>query len=228
LKAEVIRFLATFGQLPQKFVVWALFCYETEHNNAVWIYSFEETLAEFQEIFPMAWSTKKFWTAQEELLIILDKMEARNVKKVVGRQKYGLKNSLKCKADCARTTQNICSTFRITIEYSFHNNRILKQDLHLYPYILQVYQELLPADPADGLEFSTWFVNILENDERALSKTFFTDEAYSHLSGYVNSQNMRMQSAESPHYYVKQPLHPQKIDMWVATSQGRSIGLIFF
>jgi hypothetical protein len=40
-----------------------------------WIYSFEETFAEFQEVFPWSCSTKNFWTAQEELLTILDKME---------------------------------------------------------------------------------------------------------------------------------------------------------
>jgi hypothetical protein len=70
--------------------------------------------------------------------------------------------------------------------------------------------------------------NTPENDERALSKTVFTDEAYFHLSGYMNSENIRMWSAENPHYYVEQPLHPQKIGVWAAISQRRIIGPTFF
>jgi hypothetical protein len=37
-----------------------------------------------------------------------------------------------------------------------------------------------------------------------------------------------MWSAENPHYYVEQSLHPQKIGVWAAISQRKNIGPTFF
>ncbi|CAH1374537.1 unnamed protein product, partial [Tenebrio molitor] len=51
-----------------------------------------------------------------------------------------------------------------------------------------------------------------------LEKTLFSDEAWFHLSGYVNSQNMRIWSTENPHVYVEAPLHPQKIGFWTTVN----------
>ncbi|RZC38791.1 hypothetical protein BDFB_014600, partial [Asbolus verrucosus] len=59
-------------------------------------------------------------------------------------------------------------------------------------------------------KFCQWFMENLDNNDVVLEKTFFSDEAWFHLSGYVNSQNMRMWSSENPYYYVEEPLHPQK------------------
>jgi hypothetical protein len=67
------------------------------------------------------------------------------------------------------------------------------------------------------------------NNDAILEKTFFSDESWFHrLSGYVNSQNMRMWSDENPHYYIEVPLHSQKIGVWAAISRRRLIGPIFF
>jgi hypothetical protein len=43
-----------------------------------------------------------------------------------------------------------------------------------------------------------------------LEKTFFTDEAYFHLSGYVYSQNIRMWSSQNSHFFTEAPHYPQK------------------
>jgi hypothetical protein len=48
------------------------------------------------------------------------------------------------------------------------------------------------------------------------------------LSDYVNSQNFRIWSTDNPHAYLKAPLHPQKIGIWIAVSRRRLIGPIFF
>ena len=61
-----------------------------------------------------------------------------------------------------------------------------------------------------------------------LDLTFFSDESWIHLSGYVNSQNSRHWSTSNPHAYVESSLHPVKIGIWVAISPKRIIGLIFF
>ncbi|CAH1374634.1 unnamed protein product, partial [Tenebrio molitor] len=36
---------------------------------------------------------------------------------------------------------------------------------------------------------------------------FFTDEAWFHLSGFINSQNYRTWSAHNPHNVIQVPLH---------------------
>jgi hypothetical protein len=68
---------------------------------------------------------------------------------------------------------------------------IVKKDLHLFAYRLTSVQELHPADLPQRLEYYQWFLNTLDVH---LDRTFYTDEAYFHLSGYVNSQNTRMWS----------------------------------
>jgi hypothetical protein len=56
----------------------------------------------------------------------------------------------------------------------------------------------------------------------------FTDEAWFHLSGYVNSQNYHTWATENPHVYEESPLHPQKIGVWCTVSRHRIIGPLFF
>jgi hypothetical protein len=102
----------------------------------------------------------------------------------------------------------------------------LKEDLHLFPYRLTAVQELHVNDLPQRLNYCQWFLNTIPDD--VLEKTFFTDEAYFHLSGYVNSQNMRMWSSQNPHFFTEAPHYPQKIGVWAAISQRRIIGPYFF
>jgi hypothetical protein len=86
--------------------------------------------------------------------------------------------------------------------------KILKEDLHLFPYRLAAVQELHVNDLPQRLNYCQWFLNTIADD--VLEKTFFTDEAYFHLSGYVNSQNMRMWSLQNPHFFTEAPHYPPK------------------
>jgi hypothetical protein len=61
-----------------------------------------------------------------------------------------------------------------------------------------------------------------------LDHTFFSDEAWIHLDGYVNSQNYRIWSSENPHATVETTLHPIKVGVWVAMSRQRISGPYFF
>lgn len=88
-------------------------------------------------------------------------------------------------------------------------------------------QELFPPDFEKRTQFCHWFNETLNNDE-VLDLTFFTDEAWFHLSGYINSQNYRTWCAENPHVLRETSLHPIKIGVWVAISRRRIIGPIFF
>jgi hypothetical protein len=57
---------------------------------------------------------------------------------------------------------------------------------------------------------------------------FFSDEAWFHLSGYVNSQNSRFRSSENPTLFPEVPLYSQKIGCWCAISHKRIVGPLFF
>jgi hypothetical protein len=61
-----------------------------------------------------------------------------------------------------------------------------------------------------------------------LDKIFCCDEAWLYLSGYVNSQNSRIWSADNPHTFHERPLHSLKVGVWCAVSWQRIIGPIFF
>ncbi|CAH1365997.1 unnamed protein product, partial [Tenebrio molitor] len=76
--------------------------------------------------------------------------------------------------------------------------KIVRKNLNLYPYKITTLQELRPGDSERRLEYCNWFLNNL-NDDRLLDISFFSDEAWVHLSGYVNSQNYRIWSSENPH-----------------------------
>jgi hypothetical protein len=46
---------------------------------------------------------------------------------------------------------------------------------------------------------------------QVLDDTFFLDEAWFHLSGYMNSQKRQLQISENQHAYNETPLHMVKI-----------------
>ena len=61
-----------------------------------------------------------------------------------------------------------------------------------------------------------------------LDYTWFTDEVWFHLSGYVNSQNSRIWASESPKAIHEEPLHSEKIGVWCGMSRQHINGPIFF
>ena len=101
--------------------------------------------------------------------------------------------------------------------------------LKFFPYKVHVVHELKPQYSEKRVLFCRWFENfILEKGENILNHTFFSDEAWFHLSGYMNSQNSRAWSTVNPHALFQKPLHDQKVGVWCALSRGRIIGPIFF
>jgi hypothetical protein len=52
-----------------------------------------------------------------------------------------------------------------------------------------------------------------------LDYTWFSDEAWFHLSSFVNSQNTCLWGSENPHALFEEPLHSQKVGMFCALSQ---------
>ncbi|KAJ3661413.1 hypothetical protein Zmor_005808 [Zophobas morio] len=104
--------------------------------------------------------------------------------------------------------------------------KVLKRTLHMHPYKVSSIHELKPADYPRRVAYCEWFQNNMNN--RILDLSFFSDEAWFHLNGYVNSQNYRVWSAENPFVFEERPLHSVKVGVWLAVSRRRVIGPIFF
>ena len=67
-------------------------------------------------------------------------------------------------------------------------------------------------------------VGTLPND----ALLFFSDEAYFHLTGCVNKQNMRYWSEMNPKELHQRPLHSDSVTVWCAVSRMGIIGPYFF
>lgn len=106
-------------------------------------------------------------------------------------------------------------------------HKVLTKKLQMHAYKMSVVQELRPPDYNQRIQYCHWFNEHLNNND-TLDLTFFSDEAWVHLSGYVNSQNYRTWATENPHNFIETPLHPEKVGIWVAISRRRIIGPIFF
>jgi hypothetical protein len=90
-------------------------------------------------------------------------------------------------------------------------------------------QELKPANHDKWICYCEWFKSFIQtNTVDILDITFFADEAWFHLSGYVNTQNSRLWSSENPYAVHEKPLHGQKLGVWVVISRGRIVGPLFF
>ncbi|KAJ4449805.1 hypothetical protein ANN_01211 [Periplaneta americana] len=75
---------------------------------------------------------------------------------------------------------------------------------------------------------TTGSLTFIVQNPAILSIIWFTDEAWFHLSGYVNSQNSRHWAIENPHVIHEAPMHPVKIGVLCAISAQRIVGPIFF
>ena len=103
----------------------------------------------------------------------------------------------------------------------------VRKNKGLYPYRISCQHELKDTDFKKRLQYCLLFKRNL-NEEDVLEKTFFSDEAWFDLSGYVSSQNSRVWFSENPHKFVEKPLHSIKVGVWCAMSRRPITGPIFF
>ena len=80
------------------------------------------------------------------------------------------------------------------------------------------------ATVLSGLHTASGFLD--HEGEDILDVTFFTDEAYCHLSGFINTQKSQFWCAQNPHAFHESPLHNEKIGVWVGMSRRHVVGLI--
>lgn len=67
---------------------------------------------------------------------------------------------------------------------------ILKKDLKLFPYKIQIMQKLSITDQVQRLDFCRWAADVADTYADAFKDVWFTDESHFLLSGHVCKQNM--------------------------------------
>jgi hypothetical protein len=136
---------------------------------------------------------RKFWVLTEKKL---DDKGAR--------LEHAPRKSLKCPAHERGMTKS--SARRAT------------QLLKLRYYKRIVIHALQPHDPASWVHFCSWFLQSVVECEINLQLTFFSNAAWFHLQGYINTQNNHYWSSQNPHLIDKVLLHPVKVGVWCDAS----------
>jgi hypothetical protein len=97
-----------------------------------------------------------------------------------------------------------------------------KAGLHAYRFT--VVQKLKQQDYDKRMTYCRWFQTFIDENPGILDYTWFSDEAWFHLSGYFNYKNTRLWGSENPHALFEEPLHFQKVGVFCALSQRRKTG----
>lgn len=106
--------------------------------------------------------------------------------------------------------------------------RILKKDLHMHPYKIQLTQYLKPTDHLKRRNFAEWILTKQEEDNNFAKRIIFSDEAHFHLCGFVNRQNCRIWGQENPRVIQECQMHPLRTTVWCGLWAGGVIGPFFF
>ena len=106
--------------------------------------------------------------------------------------------------------------------------RILRSDLSLHPYKLQVVYALSNWDREIRLQFCCQFVGILTENPDLPNKLLMSDEAHFNLHGTVNKQNFQYWSAANPHELHQHPTYDPKVTVWCAVWSRGVTGPYFF
>jgi Asp-tRNA(Asn)/Glu-tRNA(Gln) amidotransferase B subunit len=102
------------------------------------------------------------------------------------------------------------------------------KNLHLWPYRITQVQVTEEGNYRRRAHCCNWFLQALHDGVLDPKLTFFTDEAWFHLSGYINAQNNRYWSSINLKQMFEVPLHDQKIGVWCAITASRIVRPIFF
>lgn len=106
--------------------------------------------------------------------------------------------------------------------------RIVRVDLHMYPYKIQITQKILPADKPRRLAYANFVINMAQTEVGFWRNIIMSDEAHFMLSGAVNKHNSRYYATENPEIIHEEPLHDQKVSVWCGIYAGGIIGPYFF
>jgi hypothetical protein len=102
------------------------------------------------------------------------------------------------------------------------------QLLKLRPHKTTAIHALQLRNQACRIHFCNWFLQPVIEGEINLQLTFFSDEVWFHLQGYINIQNNPYWSSQNPHLTQDILLHPVSVGVWCTISAIRIVGPKFF
>jgi len=88
---------------------------------------------------------------------------------------------------------------------------ILRKDLDLHPYKIQMVQPLTIDNSRERYEFANRVCELIDSKQLDPNAIIITDEAHFWPGEYVNRQNYRIWGSENPHVAISKPLHPQRV-----------------
>lgn len=131
----------------------------------------------------------------------------------------------------AGLTEDKISARRVAREHNISHTTVLRifDTEKMYPYKMEMVQELSEGDPDRRVEFCERMMNRLDSNEIALENVLFSDESIFQLHGEVNRHNCRYWAAENPHWIREtHTQYPQKVNVWAGIIGNRVVGPKFF
>lgn len=107
-------------------------------------------------------------------------------------------------------------------------HRILRLDLGLFPYKIQVVHPISDVHAEKRFEFANKVLTMIDDGKIDYKQILFTDECHYHLEGFVNKQNWRHWGSEPPNFTEVKPLHPKRVTVWAGIHYGGIIGPYIF
>ena len=108
-------------------------------------------------------------------------------------------------------------------------NRIVRLDIHFFPYVLIKRQALRPQDPAARLVFCRWFTQQCNINPVFLQNVVTSDEAIFSLNSEVNTRNVVRYApygdGHPPDHYIEHVQGADQLMVWVGlTGNGDLLG----
>ncbi|XP_055387375.1 uncharacterized protein LOC129615958 [Condylostylus longicornis] len=100
--------------------------------------------------------------------------------------------------------------------------------IRMFPYKIQLVQELKPIDYQQRLDYAISFQQKAEQSPNFIHNLIMSDEAHFQLNGFVYKQNCRIWATENPRAVHQRQLHPLKCTVWYGISSERIIRPYFF
>ena len=100
--------------------------------------------------------------------------------------------------------------------------------LKVKPFKCTSVQSLKQDDPVSRMHYCEWFHSSVNDGLIDPQLLFFSDEAWFHLNGRVNTLNCRYWASENPHRIQEIPHYDRKVGVWCAVSARCIIGPIFY
>lgn len=114
------------------------------------------------------------------------------------------------------------------LELSRRSLQRILATLHMFPFKIQLVQQLKPADYQHRLDYAIAFQQNAREDPAFIHNLIMSDEAHFHLNGFVNRQNSRIWATENPRVVHQRELHPLRCTVWCGVSSERIYGPYFF